>query len=86
MGYTEWIYSSCSRLGANIAAFKSPTEAVYDPNNPDDLSKINPLLAAAQGGHIATLKAMLSEKKARPSMFTNPAAYSSSLGHPLSRQ
>ncbi|KAB8079751.1 hypothetical protein BDV29DRAFT_164278 [Aspergillus leporis] len=57
--------------GANIAVYESPTEIAYDPDNLVDLFKTNPLLAAAQGGHIGTLKAMLSEKK--PDQACSPA-------------
>ncbi|KAB8067731.1 ankyrin repeat-containing domain protein [Aspergillus leporis] len=57
--------------GANISAYESPTEVTYDPENLVDLFTINPLLAAAQGGYIGALKAMLSEK--RPDRACSPA-------------
>ncbi|KAF4278970.1 hypothetical protein KXV22_001153 [Aspergillus fumigatus] len=56
--------------GANIAHFESPAETNHDRNT--RLSEIeNPLLLAAQGGHIAILKSMLSET--RPGQACSPA-------------
>ena len=57
--------------GASISAFERPTEVTYGPDDSVELYKVNPLLAAAQGGHIETLKAMLSEK--RPGRACSPA-------------
>ncbi|KAJ6143452.1 hypothetical protein N7471_002905 [Penicillium samsonianum] len=44
--------------GANIAAFETPEETIGISRNPQ-----NPLLFAAQGRHIVTLKTMLSETR-----------------------
>jgi ankyrin repeat protein len=56
--------------GANIAALELPIETDHDIFT--DVSKIeSPLLLAAQGGHIAILKSMLSET--RPGQACSPA-------------
>ncbi|KAB8259202.1 ankyrin repeat protein [Aspergillus pseudonomiae] len=69
-GYTDLVTRMLD-AGANISSYESPTEATYDPDNLVDLSEVNPLLAAAQGGHLGTLRAMLSEK--RPGRASSPA-------------
>ncbi|GAB1202090.1 hypothetical protein APSETT445_000701 [Aspergillus pseudonomiae] len=69
-GYTD-LATRLLDAGANISSHEGLDEDDYNPYDLVDLSEVNPLLAAAQGGHLGTLKAMLSEK--RPGRASSPA-------------
>lgn len=60
-GYTD-LAKRLLNAGANIAAFESPAEIAHTIDTRDLLKEVkNPLLYAAQGGHLGTLNSMLSE-------------------------
>ncbi|KAJ5534164.1 hypothetical protein N7527_000418 [Penicillium freii] len=60
-GYTD-LAKRLLNAEANIAAFESPAEIAHTIDTRDLLKEVeNPLLYAAQGGHLGTLNSMLSE-------------------------
>ncbi|KAJ5121116.1 uncharacterized protein N7515_009077 [Penicillium bovifimosum] len=62
-GYAD-LATRLLNAGANVAAFESPAEVAHTIDTRDLLKEIeNPLLLAAQGGHLGTLNSMLSETR-----------------------